>query len=182
MKRQELIARVIEIRILLTMVAKVSRQEWQEHLDACGVGLSMLHIAVLRLLKHHPYTIKELSTHILVEPASLVPVVDELENKGYVRRTTDPQDRRRTPIILTEEGDQTLLTLPLVPTSSTFVQTLEGMGDEKINALLEMLRELASGMIGSEERVSVLARTVEMQTAQFNLPSKKSKREKTALA
>lgn len=164
-----------EIRILLIMLAKMTRQEFQEHLDSCGVGLSTVQLGVLRLLKHHPYTIKELSKHILVEPASLVPVVDELERKMYVRRTTDPNDRRRTPLVLTEHGNEILTTLPYTPATSSFISTLENMGEEKISSLLVHLRELASGMSGDPERIDELVHTVHMQVSSKSLASAKKK-------
>lgn len=163
MKRQEFIASATEIRVLLRVLTKMAHQEFQEHLDACGVGISMPHYGVMRLLKHHPYTIKELSKHMLVEPASLVPVVDELERKTYVRRTADPADRRRTPLVLTEEGEHMLLGLPQLPASGPFIKTLDGMGDEKVLDLLAHLRELAYGMSENKEMVSELTKTVRMQ-------------------
>lgn len=156
------------------MLAKMTRQEFQEHLDSCGVGLSTVQLGVLRLLKHHRYTIKELSKHILVEPASLVPVVDELERKTYIRRTTDPNDRRRTPLVLTEQGDEILTTLPYTPAASAFITTLESMGDEKISSLLLHLRELASGMSGDPDRIGELVHTVHMQvSSKAPAPAKK---------
>jgi DNA-binding MarR family transcriptional regulator len=163
MKHQEFIASATEIRILLRILTKLAHQEFQEHLDACGVGISPPHYGVMRLLKHHPYTIKELSRHMLVEPASLVPVVDELERKTFVRRTTDPNDRRRTPLVLTEQGDQLLTDLPHLPDSSPFLKTLQGMGDAKIHDLLARLRELANGMSDNQELLAELTKTVRMQ-------------------
>lgn len=171
MKRQEFIAAATEIRILMGMLTKMTRNELQNHLDACGVGISTLHHGVMRLLRHHPYTIKDLSRHMLVEPASLVPVIDELENKTLVRRTTDPQDRRRTPLVLTEQGEQMLVALPTLPMSSPFLRTLETMGDEKINVLLGALRELAEGVTDNKDMVAELSYTVRMQTAGKTVPS-----------
>lgn len=168
MKQQEFIVAATEIRILLGMLTKMSRQEWQEHLDKCGVGISALHHGVMRLLYHHPYTIKELSKHMLVEPASLVPVVDELERKSYLRRTTDPQDRRRTPLVLTDEGQQMILSMPPLPPTSRFMQTLETMGEEKLVGLLSLLRELAQGMSENQEMIAELSKTVQMQMARSN--------------
>lgn len=158
------------------MLAKMTRAEWQEHLDSCGVGLSTLHLGVLRLLKHHPYTIKELSKHMVVEPASLVPVVDELERKNYAQRTTDPADRRRTPLVLTPEGDELLTSLPYMPQTSAFMHTLEEMGDEKVTDLLIRLRELASGMSGDPQRIDDLSHSVHMQVSSKSLASLKKKK------
>lgn len=160
MKKQEFIASATEIRILLRILTKLSHQEFQEHLEACGAGISMPHYGVLRLLKYHPYTIKELSKHMLVEPASLVPIVDELERKDFVRRTTDPNDRRRTPLILTEEGNRVLTNLPATPTTSPFMKTLEEMGDERVTEMLTNLRALATGMSENKEMITDLAQTL----------------------
>lgn len=166
MKRQEFVASATEIRILLRILTKLSHQEFQEHLEACGAGISTPHYGVMRLLKYHPYTIKELSKHMLVEPASLVPIVDELERKDFVRRTTDPNDRRRTPLILTQEGDHMLMSVPDARTTGPFMKTLEAMGEEKMLNLLAGLRTLAAGMSENKEMITELADTIRMQVGE----------------
>lgn len=181
MKHQEFISAATEVRILLGMLTKMSRQELQDHLDNCGVGISALHHGVMRLLNHHPYTIKELSKHMLVEPASLVPVVDELERKTYLLRTTDPQDRRRTPLVLTEEGQQMLSNLPPMPSTGPFMRTLEGMGDDKLQQLLSLLRELAHGMSENKEMVAELTKTVQMQVAGRTAETAKKAKKQTSI-
>lgn len=163
MKHQEFITAATEIRVLMGMLTKLTRQELQEHLNTCGVDISTLHHGVMRLLRHHPYTIKELSRHMHMEAASLVPVVDDLERKTYLRRTTDPNDRRRNPLVLTDQGEQMLHTLPTLPMSSPFFKTLQEMGDDKILDLLARLRELATGMSENKEMVTELSKTVRMQ-------------------
>ena len=160
---KDFVVMATEIRILMRILTKLAHQEFAEHLDKCGVGISAPHYGVMRLLKLHPYTIKELSKHMVVEPASLVPVVDELERKAFVRRTTDPADRRRTPLILTDEGDRMLTNLPLMPLSSPFMRTLDAMGEERMHDLLAGLRELAMGMSDNQEMVAELEKTVRLQ-------------------
>lgn len=163
MKRQEFVAMATEIRILMRILTKLAHQEFAEHLENCGMGISTPHYGVMRLLKLHPYTIKELSKQLVVEPASLVPIVDELERKEFVRRTTDPSDRRRTPLILTDEGDQILTNLPLMPLSSPYMKTLDEMGEDRIQGLLAGLRELALGMSENKEMVKEIAKNVRTQ-------------------
>lgn len=165
MKRQEFLAAATEIRILMTILTKLTRQELQEHLDRCGMDMSTLDHGVMRLLRHYPFTISELSKHMLVEPATLVPVVDELERKQWIRRTTDPNDRRRTPLVLTAEGEQLLAALPGMPMSGAFTQTLERMGDDKVQDLLERLRELTAGMSEDKRLVPELSKSVRMQVS-----------------
>lgn len=165
MKKQEFYATATEIRILMRILSKMMQQEFQEHLAACGVGISPPHFGVMRLLKHHPYTIKELSKHMLVEPASLVPIVDELERQAYVRRTIDPQDRRRTPLILTETGDHLVTTLPAMPTTTPLLNALRKMGKAKMNDLLTRLRELAHEMNNDPELMQHISTSVRMQVS-----------------
>ncbi len=163
MKQKDFLAAATEIRILMRILTKLMHQEFQEHLDACGVGISVPHYGVMRLLKDHRYTIKELSTHMLVEPASLVPVVDELERKAFVRRTKDPKDRRRTPLVLTDKGEEMLSRMPMLPATSPFMKTLEAMGDAKVTQLLARLRELTKGVSKNHELVPELSKTVRLQ-------------------
>lgn len=161
--KKEFVMMATEIRILMRILTKLSHQEFAEHLENSGVGISAPHYGVMRLLKLHPFTIKELSKHMVVEPASLVPVIDELERKTFVKRTTDPSDRRRTPLVLTDEGDQMLTNLPLMPLSSPYMNTLEAMGEERVKGLLEGLRELALGMSEDKQMVTELEKTVRLQ-------------------
>ena len=163
MKQYECMTAAAEIRMLISVLTKLTRQEWQEQLEASGLGVSPLDASLMRFLRHHPFTISELSKHMAVEPASLVPVVDALERKTMIRRTIDPQDRRRTPLVLTPEGERILEQLPGLTPHSAYMRTLDTMGEEKTMQLLNGLRELASGMSGSKDFVTELSKSVRMQ-------------------
>src|SRR5689334_14835864 len=143
MKKQELCAAAAELRILMSMMTKMARQDMQQHLNTCGVKLGTLDHGVMRLLQHQHFTIKDLSKHMRLEPASLVPVIDDLEHRQLVWRGIDPNDRRRTPLHLTEEGERLLASIPVMPMQSAYYKTLETMGAEKIEMLLALMRELA---------------------------------------
>jgi DNA-binding MarR family transcriptional regulator len=46
----------------------------------------------------------ELADHLRITPRSATEVVDGLEERGLVRRTADPEDRRATLVTITEKG------------------------------------------------------------------------------
>ncbi|HZQ10703.1 MAG TPA: MarR family transcriptional regulator [Anaerolineae bacterium] len=165
MKNQELNATATELRILMTILTKMARHDLQQHLDACGVDIGALPIGVMRLLHYQSLTIKDLSKHMALEPASLVPVIDDLERRNLVRRGTDPNDRRRTPLYLTEEGERLLMGIPALPIESPFVKAIEAMGEQKAQTLLALLRELANGMMQDKSTVSRISKAVRMQMA-----------------
>jgi len=47
----------------------------------------------------------ELARRLVLSKSGLTAVVDRLEERGWVRRIPDPQDRRATRIMLTEDGE-----------------------------------------------------------------------------
>ncbi len=148
MTNEEFYAAAIEIRILAAIVNKMAMRDLEQRLEAHNAGVSGLQYGVLQFLRHHNGTISELSRKMMLAPATLVPVVDALEQKGLVERGKDPQDRRRTPLLLTAGGLETLERMPLVDSDDSLVHSLESMGDAKTQTLSDLLRELVKQMSG----------------------------------
>ena len=59
---------------------------------------------LIRLHKHGPQTLTELSEHDHVAPASMSQSVNRLTSAGYAVRTPDPNDRRKVLLRTTAEG------------------------------------------------------------------------------
>jgi DNA-binding MarR family transcriptional regulator len=144
MKSSEWHVAARELRILIERIAKVSRRDTERRLSASAAGISGLQYGILRILSDHDFNLSELSHRMQREPATLVPVVDALEDKGLVRRGQDPKDRRRTPLTITENGTAVLDRVPLVDENDLLVDALKGLGDSKVQRLLTLLRELAT--------------------------------------
>jgi len=49
---------------------------------------------------------RQLAEFLSLDPSQIVSLVDELEKSGFVRRETDPSDRRSKVIVATEEGER----------------------------------------------------------------------------
>lgn len=60
----------------------------------------------LRVLSAHPDGVRPsvLAEQLRIAPRSVTEVVDALEDRGWVRRTADPDDRRATMLTLTPGG------------------------------------------------------------------------------
>ena len=67
-------------------------------------GLSLRQFAALHGIREGACSPGELARLWQVTPAVLTGVIDRLERRGLVRRESDPQDRRRLVLALTEEG------------------------------------------------------------------------------
>jgi len=142
-----------------SIVSRIAHASFEQHLNESDLGVSPLQFGVMRSLCREHLTISDLSRKFAVDPSTLVPVIDTLERKGYVLRSRDPQDRRRIPLSLTEEGGQLLRRHIPMNQADPFFQAVSAMGHERAEQLIALLQELLSNMPGGEAIVQeVMAR------------------------
>ncbi len=137
-----------EVRALILLVGKTVLRDLDRRLEASGIGISGPQYGVLRLLSQDSATITELSSRMMVSPATLVPVVDTLERKGFVQRGVDPRDRRRIPLQLTEAGSEVVARVGTITEPDLLAQGLAVLGQEKAQQLQALLLELANQIEG----------------------------------
>ncbi len=137
-------ARAREVRTLLFVVHKSAMRDLAQRLEAAGAGVSPPQHAVLRRLGLESATISELSGRMMLAPPTLVGIVDTLERKGLLQRGQDPQDRRRTPLQLTQSGTELVASFPMIADEDPVIQGLVNMGEGKAEQLGELLCELVS--------------------------------------
>ncbi|MGO1971645.1 MAG: MarR family winged helix-turn-helix transcriptional regulator [Propionibacteriaceae bacterium] len=106
--------------------------------------LQTLHLLVLRDDVHTP---RQISTTTGMPASTVTKLVDRLEAAGYVRRTPDPADRRRT-------------VLELVPEAIAPLQTLYGSTDEQFD---EMSRQF------SPDELEIVARYLDATSGFYAL-------------
>lgn len=153
MDRETLYAYATEVRTLIAMLAKTSGQALDRRLSKATPRISGLQYSVLRALCSEPMTIAELSRTFSRNPSTLVPAIDALERKALVQRGEDPDDRRRTPICLTQDGRRLLDDVPYVHESDPAVLGLQAMGEEQMERLLALLCAWAAHLPGGTELV-----------------------------
>jgi DNA-binding MarR family transcriptional regulator len=73
------------------------------------LGLRPPHFGILNLVAARPgITQQELVAGSLIDPSSMVAVIDELEELGLAERRRHPQDRRKHAVYVTAKGRRTL--------------------------------------------------------------------------
>jgi DNA-binding MarR family transcriptional regulator len=73
------------------------------------LGLRPPHFGVMNLIEAAPgSTQHELGNRSMIDPSSMVAVLDELERMGLVERRRHPADRRKHAVHLTAKGKRTL--------------------------------------------------------------------------
>lgn len=66
--------------------------------------LSLRQLSALYIIEHEPTTPGQLARRLMVTPAVVTGLIDRLERRGFVRRESESEDRRRIHLELTEEG------------------------------------------------------------------------------
>jgi DNA-binding MarR family transcriptional regulator len=107
------------------------------------IGLRPPHFGVMRLIATDPgQTQQELAERSLIDPSSMVAVVDELEELGYAERNAHPGDRRKHAIHLTADGNRTLERAQAVAIKMT-KELLAPLDAAEVEELRRLLRKLA---------------------------------------
>ncbi|QYC42549.1 DNA-binding transcriptional repressor MarR [Nonomuraea coxensis DSM 45129] len=91
-------------RVWAAMRALVLEEEDRRKEVADALGMSFSRAKALRRLLPGPLTMRELTALLGTDKPYTTLVVDDLEGRGYVRRTVHPDDRRRRIVTLTEAG------------------------------------------------------------------------------
>ncbi|MBM7786704.1 MarR family winged helix-turn-helix transcriptional regulator [Tenggerimyces flavus] len=92
----------------MLLIARELDRRAQAGLDQYGLELWAYKTLMDLRRRGEPYEAKpsELATSLRMSPAAMTKRLDSLERAGYVRRATDPHDRRSIVVTLTDEGRQ----------------------------------------------------------------------------
>src|SRR5438105_13448372 len=125
------------IGFLLARAHVMAREEADRAL--AEVRLSMKGYAALAtLVSDGPISQQRLSQRIGMDPATMVDVIDGLEESGFILRQRNPQDRREYALQTTAEG-RALYSRALRAIMKAEQQTVRGLEPEEARQLLELL-------------------------------------------
>jgi len=107
------------------------------------LGLRPQHFGVMTLIDSHPGSAqRDLVTRSLIDPSSMVAVIDELEEMGLADRRRHPDDRRKHAVHLTAKGRRMLERARAVAVE-TAKETFAPLDPEEVETLRRLLRKLA---------------------------------------
>jgi DNA-binding MarR family transcriptional regulator len=90
-----------------------------------------------------PITVGELAQRLRLSPAAATALVDRLEAAGHVRRTRDPQDRRRVTVRMSETA-MTVAAAFFVPLGRRMHEAAAEFSDEELTRTAEIIRRMTS--------------------------------------
>jgi len=126
---------------LLSWNGRRTAHEFAQALEP--LGLRPPHFGVMTLIDAESgLTQQELAERSLIDPSSMVAVVDELEELGYAERQTHPGDRRKHAVHLTAEGNR-ILGRARTAAMNTAKDVLAPLDADEVETLRQLLRKLA---------------------------------------
>ncbi|MCO8308400.1 MarR family winged helix-turn-helix transcriptional regulator [Streptomyces sp. RKCA744] len=76
--------------------------------ETVGLGRGKGRVGALLLIEQSARTLAELAQLLDIEPSHATIIVNTLEERGYVQRSPDPDDRRKKHVVLTDGGRHVL--------------------------------------------------------------------------
>jgi DNA-binding MarR family transcriptional regulator len=152
-----------ETCVATSALAKECQRALDLRLSRHNPKISGLQYSILCALGAGRKTIAELSRHLMRNPSTFVPAVDALERKGLVDRGRDPDDRRRTPLLLTADGRRLLAEVSFVDVGDPLVQALRALGGERSGHLISLLYDLLGHLPDGQELLGSVEEEVRMR-------------------
>lgn len=106
------------------------------------LGFKTRDYSILSTAATREVTQKDLAAFLMLNPSQVVSLVDDLEARGLVRRTTSPHDRRAKIVVATNEGRRAF-TRAKALLEKTHEDLLGPLTDEERETLLRVLPLLA---------------------------------------
>ena len=144
------------VGFLLARAHLIARAEADRAL--AGIGLTMKGYAALAtLVSDGPLSQQKLSRRIRMDPATMVDVIDGLEQSGHLLRRRNPEDRRENALLTTAKG-RALFARAEKALDFAERETVCDLGADDVRALTELLGRIARGSgrteLASEEMVA----------------------------
>lgn len=117
-------------------------QVFVQRTQAAGYDLTPVQFAALDAIQSHPETDQaNVARLIAYDRTTIGGVIDRLEQKGWIRRVVNEQDRRARVLSLTKDGERVLKALvPIVRDLQD--EILEGLGDADRKRFLKLARQV----------------------------------------
>ena len=135
-------ALALKFKILSSITVRLSRQDIEKKFKEKHIDVSPLALGVMRILAHKVHTIGELGKHMIISPASLVPIIETLVEKGYIKKENDSKDRRKSTLHVTPKAKSLLKRYPLITEDDVLLKSLKKIGEKKSRELVTILEEL----------------------------------------
>ncbi len=128
---------------LLYAVSTIVRKASDRVIAPLGLSIAQMPVLVALRDAKQPIMVTELARGLYLEVPSVTTMIDRLCERGLVERADDPQDRRKTLVALTQNGERLAESIcePYRQLHEEMFGVLDDDERENLTALLEKLRD-----------------------------------------
>jgi DNA-binding MarR family transcriptional regulator len=130
------------LKKFLFNLVKKAKMDMDKRFLACKIGITPFQYAILTVLNTGPSTLNDLAKTLIMQPPSLVPPVDQLEDLGLLKRQDDSQDRRKIQLSITAKGKSLLKQELFDDKDDKLNMAFRSLDPNKQKQLLNLLNEL----------------------------------------
>jgi len=131
-------------------IVNATAKTFQKVLDSelrKNVGVTISQWRVVAALVLYPgLTQKEIADKVGIEGATLVPVIDKMENEGLLKRRADSKDRRVNRIYLTPKADSLWNSMMECALRIRKISTRD-IPEDQLKTTLETLRKISQNLV-----------------------------------
>lgn len=139
------------LKMLTALAIKNLRSDIEAKLKQENLKISYLAFKVIRVMGREKTTLKQLSKKMILAPASLVPVVESLVRKGLVERKTDPTDRRKNILSITQKGEKAYAIIGSACSEDAISKSLSQLGGKDAEKLVLLFEKLVTNITGDTD-------------------------------
>jgi len=122
---------------------------FESHLPGLGLTRSQWRV-LIALKREEGMTQTELADLVELEKAPLGKLLDKLEDKGWITRRDDPEDRRARRVYCTSKIEKHLTGLAEAA-RAMFAQALAGMREDDVKSLIDRLQTIKRNLGGADD-------------------------------
>ncbi len=131
---------------ILNKTALVSKAHFNNYLKEYDISPEQWSL-VFRVVERSGLTQKELSDSTYKDQANITRSIDRLEQKGFLKRIENPNDRRSFQLVPTQ--DAIALVERIIPLSQAFnAQLTQGFSEEETKMLIALLNKVHHNLEG----------------------------------
>lgn len=111
--------------------------------DMMKNNLSITEFSVLEVLFHNKgkQTIQQIGKSVLITSGSMTYIIDKLEQKGFLKRSACPDDRRAIHVTLTDAGFEIMN--KIMPEHEDFVdRVFDSLTSNEVDTLVDFLKRV----------------------------------------
>lgn len=120
----------------------------------CGLSSAKLWM-LWELFANPGLKVSELARALTIHPSTCSNMLDQLEDKGLIRRDRSKSDQRAVHLYLTDEGTTLLAKAPR-PAQGTLSEALERLGDDHLLHLEDGLTKLIESMQIKDDKAGLI--------------------------